>query len=77
MVLVIKGGGKNGKRGGGRHLQLLFVYAAFIERDEWAYVSSESILEATRLLHSGEDLVEVDEDELGGSDAIVRLPDER
>lgn len=74
-MLVIKGGGKYGKRGGGRHLQLLFVYAAFIERDEWAYVSTESVLEATRLMSSGENLVDIEEDELGGSDVIVRLPD--
>lgn len=74
-MLVIKGGGKNGRRGGGRHLQLLFVYAAFIERDEWAYVSTESVLEATRLMSLDEDIVDIEEDELGGSDVIVRLPD--
>lgn len=49
------------------------MLAAFIEKDEWVYVSSESLIKAIRLLAAERDFLEIEEDELGPSEMIVRL----
>ena len=70
------GGDKDGwVRLNGRRHQLLYVLAAFVERDEWGYVGPESLIKAIKLLASEEDIVVIEEDELGG-DMLVRLREE-
>lgn len=59
----------------GKKHQVLYLLAAFIERDEWEYVSPDSMVEAVKALSSGDDIVVVEEDELGDT-IIVRLPEE-
>jgi hypothetical protein len=49
------------------------VLAAFIEKDEWVYVSSESLVKAIRILAAEKDFLEIEEDELGATEMIVRL----
>ncbi len=49
------------------------MLAAFIEKDEWVYVSSESLIKAIRLLAGERDFLEIEEDELGTKEMIVRL----
>lgn len=68
------GGRRNGgvKLSGRRH-QFLCVLAAFIEKDEWVYVSSESLVKAIRILAAEKDFLEIEEDELGATEMIVRL----
>ena len=58
---------------GGKRHQFLYVLAAFIEKDEWVYVSSESLIKAIRLLAGERDFLEIEEDELGTKEMIVRL----
>ncbi len=45
-----------------------------IERNEWVYVTRESLLEASILVKDGAQLIEVEEDELNDQ-LIVRLPE--
>jgi hypothetical protein len=56
-------------------LQLVYLLAAFIEKDEWVYVSKESLLDASKRMVRGDPLIEIEEDELNDR-LIIRLPEE-
>ena len=58
-----------------RRLQLVYLLAAFIEKDEWVYVSKESLLDASKRMVRGDPLIEIEEDELNDR-LIIRLPEE-
>ena len=60
----------------GRRNELLYLLAAFIENDEWVYVSNESLAEALRLLTKEDESILIEEDELGSEEVIVRLREE-
>tara|TARA_R100000808_G_scaffold5213_3_gene16001 strand:+ start:5457 stop:5663 length:207 start_codon:yes stop_codon:yes gene_type:complete len=55
-------------------LQMVYLVATMIERNEWVYVTRESLLEASILVKDGAQLIEVEEDELNDQ-LIVRLPE--
>ena len=56
-------------------LQLVYLLAAFIEKDEWVYVSKESLLDASKRMVRGDPLIEIEEDELNDR-LVIRLPEE-
>lgn len=56
-------------------LQLVYLLAAFIEKDEWVYVSKESLLDASNRIVRGGPLIELDDDELNDQ-LVIRLPEE-